>query len=374
MAGIPLLDRVDAADDSVVFTWSDGSTCVVAAVWLRELCPCSACRYVESGRRRREALTTPTDLVPARVSVGPDRTAVVVDWPDHHRSEIPVEAVVTSWVRTRSDSRTTWGAELVDRLPVMFHHEIVNDPRIELAWLEAIDELGFVIVSGVPPTREALAQMTRMVGPIRPSNYEPIWSIEAVADPANEVVSASGLSPHTDLPYRQLPPGLQFLLSVVADAPGGASTLVDGHRVADEVRAQSPDDWQALTEVLVRFRFVDAETDFQLDAPVVGIQPDGSYGVIRHAPGLLAPLDPSPPQFEPAYQALRRFTELTNDPAFQVVHRLAPGEMLVFDNHRLLHGRQALDLGAGGGRHLLGAYVDRDDLASRIRVLRTALG
>lgn len=47
---------------------------------------------------------------------------------------------------------------------------------------------------------------------------------------------------------------------------------------------------------------------------------------------------------------------------------LGEGEMIAFDNRRVLHGRDAFDP-ATGRRHLRGCYVDRGDLDSRIRVL-----
>lgn len=373
MAGTPLLERVDMGESGIDLRFADGSRTSVSAVWLREACGCRACRYPETGRRRVEALTTPPSVSATVLAVGPDRTAVVVDWADGHRSEIPVDAIVGGDADVDTAVVSRWDAELMDHLPVVDHREIVGDREAELVWLDNVQEYGFAIVTGVPTTRDALVRLAESIGPIRPSNYELVWTIEAVPDPENEVVSASPLSPHTDLPYRQLPPGLQMLLSVVADAPGGASTLVDGFRILDQVRAESREHWRALTETPIRYRFSDAGSHFEIDGPAVELRSDGSYGVIRHAPGLIAPLDPTPSRFEPAYAALRRFTELTNDPRFQVVHRLAPGELLVFDNHRLLHGRRAFDLGSGGRRCLLGTYLDRDDLSSRRRVLRASL-
>ena len=43
--------------------------------------------------------------------------------------------------------------------------------------------------------------------------------------------------------------------------------------------------------------------------------------------------------------------------------QLKPGEMLVFDNWRLLHGRGAFQ----GKRKMAGAYINREDFLSAIR-------
>ena len=47
---------------------------------------------------------------------------------------------------------------------------------------------------------------------------------------------------------------------------------------------------------------------------------------------------------------------------------LAPGEMAMFDNTRVLHGRTAFDP-SSGDRHLRGYYIEKNEIDSRIRVL-----
>jgi gamma-butyrobetaine dioxygenase len=46
--------------------------------------------------------------------------------------------------------------------------------------------------------------------------------------------------------------------------------------------------------------------------------------------------------------------------------------MSAFDNRRILHGRAAFD-DSGGRRHFQGCYVEREEVANRIRVLERAL-
>jgi alpha-ketoglutarate-dependent taurine dioxygenase len=46
----------------------------------------------------------------------------------------------------------------------------------------------------------------------------------------------------------------------------------------------------------------------------------------------------------------------------------------VFDNIRILHGRNEYQTGATGERFLEGAYMDWDTVKSRVRVLKAELG
>jgi gamma-butyrobetaine dioxygenase len=50
--------------------------------------------------------------------------------------------------------------------------------------------------------------------------------------------------------------------------------------------------------------------------------------------------------------------------------KLAPGEMVIFDNRRVLHGRSAY--GGGGRRWLQGCYAERDGLHATLSRLRGA--
>jgi trimethyllysine dioxygenase len=70
------------------------------------------------------------------------------------------------------------------------------------------------------------------------------------------------------------------------------------------------------------------------------------------------------------YRALARFAALCNDPTLQHRRRLLPGSVLVFDNWRVLHARDAYT----GYRRLAGAYFNREDVESRLRFLRIKAG
>tara|TARA_B110000977_G_scaffold193712_1_gene269089 strand:- start:934 stop:1257 length:324 start_codon:yes stop_codon:yes gene_type:complete len=69
-----------------------------------------------------------------------------------------------------------------------------------------------------------------------------------------------------------------------------------------------------------------------------------------------------------AYRAVRRFHQLAADPQFQISYPYQSGDLIGFDNRRLLHGRDSFDPGAGR-RHLRGTYVDHDEIHSRLRIL-----
>ena len=70
------------------------------------------------------------------------------------------------------------------------------------------------------------------------------------------------------------------------------------------------------------------------------------------------------------YEALRLFHRTPDEPEFELKFRLTAGDILCFDNRRVLHGRDAFT--GSGKRHLQGIYIDRDEIMSRGRALNRA--
>jgi hypothetical protein len=57
------------------------------------------------------------------------------------------------------------------------------------------------------------------------------------------------------------------------------------------------------------------------------------------------------------------------DPAFAIRFTYRPGALVIFDNRRLLHARDAFE-GSTGHRWLQGCYMERDEVRSRYRMIQ----
>ena len=76
---------------------------------------------------------------------------------------------------------------------------------------------------------------------------------------------------------------------------------------------------------------------------------------------------------EPLYRALKAFWNAVNDPKAQLRYLMRPGDLHIFDNQRVLHGRTAFDPEAGP-RHLQQCSVNRDEFHNCLRLLARDLG
>ena len=74
-------------------------------------------------------------------------------------------------------------------------------------------------------------------------------------------------------------------------------------------------------------------------------------------------------QFYAAFAALMAHIR---DSKYAIEYALKPGEMAVFDNQRVLHGRASFDPDSGE-RHLRGYYIEHNEINSRIRMLAESL-
>jgi len=77
-------------------------------------------------------------------------------------------------------------------------------------------------------------------------------------------------------------------------------------------------------------------------------------------------------QVLPWYEAYARFVKMAREDAHSF--KTQPGDVLTFNNLRLLHGRTGYDDTENNSRYIVGAYLDWDIIYSRLRVLKKRLG
>ena len=144
--------------------------------------------------------------------------------------------------------------------------------------------------------------------------------------------------------------------------------FADGFRVAEDLRAQSPEFFELLAEQPVEFRFHDVGCDIRASAPMLAVDSQGSLTRIRFNNWLRSSLKVPEELVVPMYQAMAALWTLLRDPRYHLNLKLNPGELIAYDNNRILHGRKSFDPGSGE-RHLQGCYMNMEDLDSALRVL-----
>ena len=67
------------------------------------------------------------------------------------------------------------------------------------------------------------------------------------------------------------------------------------------------------------------------------------------------------------YEAIAALWALLRDTHYHLNLKLRPGELIAYDNNRILHGRKSFDPNSGE-RHLQGCYMNMEDLDSAMRM------
>jgi len=371
---ISALGGVQNLTDRVAIQWADGRISPFHHVWLRDNCPCPQCVYNVTREQVFESVDAAEDLKPAAVHIETDG-CLRIDWQDGHLSRFD-----PGWLRAHAyddESRAErlagkpkpylWRSDL--QLPVFEYASLMNDHTALLQWLLAVRDIGLTQVRGVPTEPGSLKLIAQRISFIRESNFGVLFNVQSKADADSNAYTAFNLPLHTDLPTRELQPGLQFLHCLVNDAEGGESIFVDGFAIADALRSEDPASFQALCEIPVEFRNKDRHSDYRCLAPIIALDALGRVAEIRMANFLRGAFETSVEQMPRLYRAYRRFIAMTREPRFRLIQRLNAGELWCFDNRRTLHARNAFDP-ATGARHFQGCYVDRDELLSQILVLQ----
>lgn len=265
-----------------------------------------------------------------------------------------------------------WDATAGDP-PTFDGRDYLSDDGVLAEALHTLAVHGLVRLRGLGDGVDMVLAVGRRIGIVRPTPFGPDFDVVARADADSQAYTGARLGPHTDIPTRETAAGLQLLHCLVNTVSGGESLMVDGFAVAEHLRVHEPEAFDALASLPWVWANRAFDTDVRWSAPVIGLDSD-RIDEIRLANTLRLFPDMEHDDVDRAYRALRRFTRLADSPEFRSTFAFRPGDCVLFDNRRILHGREAFD-GDGGRRHLRGCYVDRDDLYSRLRMLaRVARG
>lgn len=358
-----------ATGRGLVLRFADGFAFTFHPIWLREQADDADSRDPRTGQRLADASALPLDLTVADARLDGDR--VVVGFGDGATACFAAAALRAAVERPRPpelhDERVFWDGSL-DVLPEVDLAAVERDPAALRAALGTVAAYGFVLVRGLPVEPDGAARFSRLVGPLRATNWGTIADVTFIPEAFDLSMTARALEPHTDNPYRHPVPGYILLHCLVNEVAGGESTLADGFHCARLLERRDPEAFRTLTEIRPNFRYADAEAILENAGPLIELDPDGRLRQVRfsnrteQAPALAADA------LARYYRARRAWARLIADPAMTLRFRLAPGDMLVMDNYRLLHGRSAFEV-ATGVRHMRQGYLDRDSVASRYKVL-----
>ncbi len=263
--------------------------------------------------------------------------------------------------------RCLWKSADFSELPVADGPEILRDEEAFFQFLRQFACYGAVIVRNLPLEPDMIEKLPQKIGVIRTSNFGHIFEVKIKQDADSNAYTGEELLAHTDLATREYMPGLQFLFCLQNDSDGGCSTLADGFAVADHIRQTDPEIFDLLSTRPIDFANKAKTSDYRMQTPLFCLDRDGQLDEVRWTSWLRAPLRGQLDEMDKIYRAQKWAYQLGNSPEFKAEFKLEAGDMMCFDNRRILHGRTSFDP-ASGNRWLRGCYMEREELWSGLRM------
>ena len=261
-----------------------------------------------------------------------------------------------------------WDSNLKDINKYAFKTDIF-DQKIMYEALINFYEYGFIIFKNVPIENNFITNFANSIGSIRRTNFGEFFNVRSKPNPNDLAYTSLSLAPHTDNPYRNPVPCIQLLHCIENEVNGGFSTLVDGYTVSEKLKEDHPNYYKILTEIKVRYQFIDKDVVLEDWAEMIQLDENDNFKQVRFSPRLdFVPLMEKE-KLDLYYSARNKISELYNSDEYKIEFKLMPGDLLMMDNYRLLHGRTSYDANQGN-RFLQGCYIDYDSTEGKLKHLK----
>ena len=260
-----------------------------------------------------------------------------------------------------------WNSKLKNK-PLEKYREHMFDTINMYDLLQNFYKYGFVIIKNAPADENFLVKFANSIGTVRPTNFGTTFNVRSEKNYNDLAYTTHHIAAHTDNPYRKPVPCIQLLHCIYNEVKGGFSTVVDGFAVAEYLKKNHKDLFNTLASTKVRYRFVDKDVILENWGEIIELDENEKLKQIRHSPRLdyVSILDKN--KLEKFYKARRLFSKLCASKKFELKFKLQMGDIMMFDNHRTLHGRTSFNK-KEGKRFLKGCYIDHDSTEGKLRFL-----
>jgi gamma-butyrobetaine dioxygenase len=265
--------------------------------------------------------------------------------------------------------RRLWYADHYPRIARFAQAELKADRARVADWIEALIVDGVAIVEGMPDNDAGLTETVELMGQVRPTFFGAYFDVRLHIEPTNLAYTAKALELHTDTPAEDPAPGVQFLHCRANSVEGGYSLFADGAAVAEDFRAEAPEAFAVLAGTAVPFYCEHDHYDMRSRQRVIELDRHGAVEGVTISQHMLDVSDLDQRLLDAWYPAFAAFGRKLMEPKYLMRFRLNAGECIVFDNHRIVHGREAYTA-ESGTRYLRGVYADRGEMRSTFRAIR----
>ena len=342
--------------------------------WLRERVDGE--EFVDKGTQQRlfDPTSLSNDIIINKASIHEE--FLEVNFNDGISSKLNLNKIALEFSKEdtvlKSIEKTKWDSSLNNIKNFEYQDNFYESKEMH-DLLVSFYKFGFVIIKNIPTTKNYIVEFANSIGSVRRTNFGEYFDVKSKPNPNDLAYTSLPLAPHTDNPYRNPVPCIQMLHCITNEVQGGLSTLVDGYTVTEKLKKDFPKYYEILTQTKVRFQFVDESVILEDWAEMIQLDENKEFRQVRFSPRLdFVPLMEKE-KLELYYSARNKISELYNSEKYRIEFKLMPGDLLMMDNYRLLHGRTSFD-SKDGERFLQGCYIDYDSTEGKLKHLARKFG
>lgn len=348
----------------------DGSIAYFNNYWLRDNCPTS----FDSQTRERifDIFHEVEAPKPAKATIQDE--ALVIEWAGsghvtrHALSFLALYAKGEKRHDPADLPRRAWYSDHYPAIARFSQPALKADKTLVAKWIEAMLVEGVAIITDMPDSNEGLDDLVKLMGHVRPTFFGEYFDVRTHIKPTNLAYTAKALEMHTDTPAEDEAPGVQFLHCRANSVSGGQNLFLDGVAVANDLKKEFPEDFALLSGTDIPYYCEHDHYDMRSRQRVIELDQHGEVSGVTISQHMADIFD-LPQQFlDTYYPAFCRFGRMLQSDKYLMRFRLEATECIVFDNHRIVHGRSAYSA-TEGDRYLRGCYADRGEMRSTYRAL-----
>jgi gamma-butyrobetaine dioxygenase len=295
-----------------------------------------------------------------------------IDFNDGVSSKIEINKIAQEFSNEdtviKSITKIKWDSTLKDIKNFRYQDNFFESKEMH-DLLVSFYKYGFVVIKDIPTEDNFIVKFANSIGSVRRTNFGEYFDVKSKPNPNDLAYTSLALAPHTDNPYRNPVPCIQLLHCIVSEVSGGFSTLVDGYTVTEDLKNENPDFYKILSEVKVKFKFIDKDVVLEDWSELIKLNDDKSLKQIRFSPRLDFVPILEKEKLDLYYRARKKLSEMYNSDKYRIEFKLEQKDLIMMDNYRLLHGRTAYKT-SEGDRFLQGCYIDYDSTEGKLRHLK----
>ena len=362
------LKNINISENGLNVTFENDSKDCYPFIWLRDHAQDDENWDNRSNQRKLYTAGLDINISSNKASLSSDGDFVEVFWPDMNATvKYTGKFLAKNSLNLNSDQNNEifpWDIENLDSSSVMIDFSILKNYDGMYKLLYNIVRFGFSVINNCPTEMKSVDYIAQKIGYVRNSIFGGLWSFESNADMADSAYTQEALRPHTDGTYSHDAPGLQLLLCCEYNAEGGESIMVDGYKIAEIIKENHSDVFSFLSEVDIPGSYVGDGVKLQAKRPVFKLNKNNEVLQVSFNNYDRSSFRLPNNEVLRFYNSIKQFDLLANTNKLQWKKILNPGQLLIFDNWRVMHGRGEFK----GKRKMSGCYINREDFESACRM------